>query len=73
MKSTNIIKFMDIKDKNLGELQSMLKEKKLQLFELKLKLKTMQLKNYCEISVIRKEIARINTVISSMKKRCNND
>lgn len=73
MKSTNIIKFMDIKDKNLGELQSMLKEKKMQLFELKLKLKTMQLKNYCEISVIRKEIARINTVISSMKKRCNND
>lgn len=69
MKSTNIIKFMDIKDKNLGELQSMLKEKKLQLFELKLKLKTMQLKNYCEISVIRKEIARINTVISSMKKK----
>lgn len=73
MKSTNIIKFMDIKDKSLGELQNMLKEKKMQLFELKLKLKTMQLKNYCEISAIRKEIARINTVISSMKKRCNND
>lgn len=72
MKSTNIIKFMDIKDKSLGELQNMLKEKKMQLFELKLKLKTMQLKNYCEISAIRKEIARINTVISSMKKRCNN-
>lgn len=71
MKSINIIKFKDIRDKNLDELDGMLKEKKLQLFELKMKLKTMQLKNYCEISVVRKEIARINTVISSMKG-CDN-
>lgn len=72
MKYTNIVKFIDIKDKSLDELESMLKQKKMQLFELKLKLKTMQLKNYCEISSIRKEIARINTVISS-RKRCSND
>lgn len=68
MKSTNIIKFVDIKGKSLSELEGMLKEKKMYLFELKLKLKTMQLKNYCELSNTRKEIARISTVISSMKK-----
>lgn len=67
MKSTDIIKFSDLKDKDVKELQSMLKEKKLKLFELKLQLKTMQLTNYCEISNVRKEIARINTAISSKR------
>lgn len=67
MKSTDIIKFNDIKDKDIKELQTMLKEKKLKLFELKLQLKTMQLTNYCEISTIRKEIARINTAISGKR------
>lgn len=67
MKSTNILKFVNIKDKSLSELEGMLKERNMKLFELKLKLKTMQLKNYCEISVVRKEIARIKTVISSIE------
>lgn len=67
MKSTDIIKFSDIKDKDVQELQSMLKEKKLKLFELKLQLKTMQLTNYCEISSVRKDIARINTAISAKR------
>ncbi len=67
MKSTDMIKFSDIKDKDIQELQTMLKEKKLKLFELKLQLKTMQLTNYCEISAVRKEIARINTAISAKR------
>ncbi len=67
MKSTDMIKFSDIKDKDIQELQAMLKEKKLKLFELKLQLKTMQLTNYCEISAVRKEIARINTAISAKR------
>ena len=62
-----MIKFSDIKDKDIQELQAMLKEKKLKLFELKLQLKTMQLTNYCEISAVRKEIARINTAISAKR------
>lgn len=66
MKSTNI-KLNDIKDKDINELQAMLKEKKLKLFELRLQLKTMQLTNYSEISVVRKEIARINTAISAKR------
>lgn len=67
MKSTDIIKFSDIKDKDIKELQTMLKEKKLKLFELRLQLKIGQLTNYSEISVVRKEIARINTAISAKR------
>lgn len=67
MKSTDIIKFSDIKDKDIKELQTMLKEKKLKLFELRLQLKIGQLTNYSEISTIRKEIARINTAISAKR------
>ena len=65
MKSTDILKFKDIKDKDVKELQSLLKEKKLKLFELRLQLKTMQLTDFAQISVVRKEIARINTAISA--------
>lgn len=65
MKSTDILKFKDIKDKDIKELQTLLKEKKLKLFELRLQLKTMQLTDFSQISVVRKEIARINTAISA--------
>ncbi len=65
MKSTDVLKFKDIKDKDIKELQTLLKEKKLKLFELRLQLKTMQLTDFAQISVVRKEIARINTAISA--------
>ena len=45
----------------------MLKEKKVHLFELKQKLKTMQLTNPNEIRAVKKEIAQINTAISATK------
>ena len=45
----------------------MLKEKKLLLFTLKQKLKTMQLTNPKEISQVKKDIARINTAISALR------
>ena len=54
------MKFIDLKDKDIAELQKMLKEKKSLLFEKRLQLKTMQLTNPSEIKVIRKDIARIN-------------
>jgi len=44
-----------------------LKEKKVLLFTLRQKLKTMQLSNPNEISAVRKEIAQINTAISASK------
>ena len=61
------MKYTDIKDKSVAELNALLKEKKVLLFTLRQKLKTMQLSNPNEISADRKEIAQINTAISASK------
>ena len=61
------MKYTDIKDKSVVELNALLKEKKVLLFNLRRKLKTMQLSNPNEISAVRKEIAQINTAISASK------
>ncbi|EJE3570689.1 50S ribosomal protein L29 [Campylobacter coli] len=61
------MKYTEIKDKTAAELTTMLKEKKVLLFTLKQKLKTMQLTNPKEISEVRKDIARINTAINALK------
>ncbi|QOG11879.1 50S ribosomal protein L29 [Arcobacter sp. FWKO B] len=60
------MKYIDIKDKSLEELQAMLKEKKVLLFELKAKLKTMQLTNTSELRTVKKDIARIQTAITAV-------
>lgn len=57
------MKFTELAAKDSKELRELLKEKKLSLFELKLKLKTMQLKNPNEIRAVRTDIARINTAL----------
>lgn len=61
------MKYIDIKDKDLKELLALLKEKKLLLFNLKRKLRTMQLTNPNEIREVRKDIAKINTAINAIK------
>lgn len=61
------MKFTELKDKDIAELQKLLKEKKSLLFETKLKLKTMQLTNSGELRVVRKDIARINTALNAKK------
>lgn len=61
------MKYTDISDKSLEELNSLLKEKKVLLFELKLRLKTMQLTNTSELRAVKKDIARINTAITAAK------
>ncbi|WP_198305303.1 50S ribosomal protein L29 [Arcobacter vandammei] len=58
--------YTDLKDKNLNELQVLLKEKKVLLFELKAKLKTMQLTNTSELRTAKKDIARIQTAITAL-------
>jgi large subunit ribosomal protein L29 len=58
--------YTDIKDKSLEELNTLLKEKKVLLFELRIKLKTMQLTNTSEIRAVKKDIARIKTAISAL-------
>jgi len=59
--------YSDINTKSLAELNGLLKEKKVLLFELKTKLKTMQLTNTNELKVIKKDIAKIQTAISAVK------
>ncbi|MCP4969384.1 MAG: 50S ribosomal protein L29 [Arcobacter sp.] len=59
--------YSDLKEKSLQELNDLLKEKKVLLFELKAKLKTMQLTNTSELRVAKKEIAKIQTAITAAK------
>jgi large subunit ribosomal protein L29 len=49
------MKYIDIKDKSLNELEAMLKEK------------TMQLTNTSELRDVKKDIARIQTAITAVK------
>ncbi len=62
------MKYIDLKDKNASELLELLKEKKVLLFTVKQKLKTMQLTNPNELREVRRDIARINTAISAQNK-----
>lgn len=61
------MKYTDLKDKSVSELNAMLKEKKVLLFTLRQKLKTMQLTNPNEIRDAKKDIAKINTAINAIK------
>jgi large subunit ribosomal protein L29 len=47
----------------------MLKEKKIELFTLKAKSKTMQLTNTSELRVAKKDIAKINTALSAVRSK----
>ena len=62
------MKYTELKDKSVAELNALLKEKKVLLFTLRQKLKTMQLSNPNDISAVRKEIAQINTAISATRQ-----
>lgn len=61
------MKYIELQDKDVVELQKLLREKKLLLFQMKLKLKTMQLTNVSELSVVRKDIAKINTALNAKR------
>ncbi len=63
------MKYTELKDKSIDELRALLKEKKVLLFKLRAKLKTMQLTNPNEIKEVKKDIARINTAISNNKNK----
>lgn len=59
------MKYTELKDKSVEELNVLLKEKKVLLFSLRQKLKTMQLTNPREISALKKDIARVKTAINA--------
>ncbi len=62
------MKYTELIQKSLAELEKLLREKKLELFNLRMQLKTMQLKDTSEIRKVRKDIARINTAIAQKRK-----
>jgi len=61
--------YIDIKDKSEADLLEMLKEKKLELFTLNAKQKTMQLTNTSELRVAKKDLARIQTAITAARSK----
>jgi len=60
------MKYSNLADKSSTELQTMLKEKKTELFTLKIKQKMMQLQNTSELRVAKKDIAKINTALTAV-------
>jgi large subunit ribosomal protein L29 len=62
------MKYIDLQEKSASELLELLKEKKVLLFTVKQKLKTMQLTNPNELREVRRDIARISTAISAQNK-----
>jgi len=63
------MKYTDLQDKSVSELEKLLKEKKLEVFTLKAKLKTMQLTNTSELKMAKKDVARIMTALNAVRKR----
>jgi len=63
------MKYTDLQGKSIEELQSMLREKKLEVFTLRAKLKTMQLTNTSELRAARKDVARIMTAINAARSK----
>ncbi len=63
------MKYTDLNEKSAIELAELLKEKKVLLFTVKQKLKTMQLTNSNEIREVRRDIARISTAIISAQNK----
>ena len=61
--------YIDLKEKSEADLLSLLKEKKLELFTLNAKQKTMQLTNTSELRVAKKDIARIQTAITAVSAK----
>ena len=62
------MKYSDLAEKSSAELQAMLKEKKTELFTLKIKQKMMQLQNTSELKTAKKDIARMNTALAAVVK-----
>jgi len=62
MKYTKL-NFQELLEKSEAELQELLRNKKMELFETRMKLKTMQLQDTSLVSKIRRDIARIKTAM----------
>ena len=61
------LNYSELIQKSEQELQELLKNKKMELFETRMKLKTMQLKDTSLIRKIKKDIARTKTAIRAKR------
>ena len=64
----NSMKTNELRNMSAAELTNKLKELKAELFNLRFQLAINQLENPMRINTVKKDIARINTVLSSMDK-----
>ncbi len=63
------MKYTDLQSKSVADLEAMLKEKKLEVFTLRAKLKTMQLTNTSELRTAKKDVARIMTALNAARSK----
>jgi large subunit ribosomal protein L29 len=63
------MKYTDLQAKSVSELEELLKEKKLEVFTLRAKLKTMQLTNTSELRAAKKDVARIMTALTAARSK----
>ncbi len=61
------MKITDIRKMNHEELRKELENSRQELFNLRFRLSTRQLENYRELSTVKKNIARIKTVMREME------
>ena len=66
MSYTNL-NYSELIQKSEQELQELLKNKKMELFETRMKLKTMQLQDTSLVRKIKKDIARIKTAMRAKR------
>jgi len=65
------MKANDIREKTVSELDAMLVELKTELFNLRFQLATGQLDNTSRIKIVRKDIARVKTVLREHELNVN--
>ena len=61
------LNYNELIQKSENELQELLKNKKMELFETRMKLKTMQLQDTSLVRKIKKDIARIKTAMRAKR------
>ncbi len=64
-----MVKTKDLRAMTIDELEAKLLEKKKEQFNLRIQQSTGQLQNTAVIRTVRREIAKINTLISERKKK----
>ena len=63
-----MVKTKDLRAMTIGELEAKLVEDKKEQFNLRIQQSTGQLANTSQVSKVRREIAKINTLITERKK-----